>query len=64
MLALFAAVTLFALARGTFDHLSVMREYAVNAGRFAHDRLVLLDELGERVGVELGVASRRSVLLR
>jgi osmoprotectant transport system permease protein len=37
MLALFAAVTLFALAHGTFDHLSVMREYAVNAGRFAHE---------------------------
>jgi len=36
MLALFAAVTLFALARGTFDHLSVMREYAVNAGRSVH----------------------------
>jgi osmoprotectant transport system permease protein len=37
MLALFAAAALFALAHGTFDHLSVMREYAVNAGRFAHE---------------------------
>jgi osmoprotectant transport system permease protein len=26
-----------ALAHGTFDHLSVMREYAVNAVRFAHE---------------------------
>jgi osmoprotectant transport system permease protein len=33
-----------AFAHGTFDHLSVMREYAVNAGRFAHElrRHVLL----------------------
>jgi osmoprotectant transport system permease protein len=37
MLALFAAVTGVALAHGTFDNLSVMREYAVNAGRFAHE---------------------------
>jgi|ERR1700722_831453 osmoprotectant transport system permease protein len=37
MLALFAAAALFALAHGTFDHLSVMREYAVNAARFAHE---------------------------
>jgi osmoprotectant transport system permease protein len=37
MLALFAAAALLALAHGTFDHLSVMREYAVNAGRFAHE---------------------------
>jgi osmoprotectant transport system permease protein len=37
MLALFAAAALFALAHGTFDHLSVMREYAVNSGRFAHE---------------------------
>jgi len=33
-LALFFLVTALALAHGTFDHLSVMREYAVNAGRF------------------------------
>jgi osmoprotectant transport system permease protein len=26
-----------ALAHGTFDHLSIMREYAVNAARFAHE---------------------------
>ncbi len=34
-LALFAAAAVLALAHGTFDNLSVMREYAVNAGRFA-----------------------------
>lgn len=37
MLALFTAAALLALAHGSFDHLSVMREYAVNAGRFAHE---------------------------
>jgi osmoprotectant transport system permease protein len=34
LLAGFLLVTLLVLAHGTFDHLSVMREYAVNAGRF------------------------------
>jgi osmoprotectant transport system permease protein len=37
MLAVFAAVTGLALAHGTFDNLSVMREYAANAGRFARE---------------------------
>jgi osmoprotectant transport system permease protein len=37
MLALFAAAAGLALAHGTFDNLSVMREYAVNAGRFARE---------------------------
>jgi osmoprotectant transport system permease protein len=37
MLALFGAVAVGALAHGTFDHLSVMREYAVNADRFARE---------------------------
>jgi osmoprotectant transport system permease protein len=36
-LALFFVVAGAALASGTFDHLSVMREYAVNAGRFWHE---------------------------
>jgi osmoprotectant transport system permease protein len=31
------AVAWLALAHGTFDHLSIMREYAVNAARFAHE---------------------------
>src|SRR6202042_88413 len=37
MLALFIGVASAALAHGSFDNLSVMREYAVNAGRFAHE---------------------------
>jgi osmoprotectant transport system permease protein len=37
MLALFIGVAGAALAHGSFDNLSVMREYAVNAGRFAHE---------------------------
>src|SRR5204862_307158 len=36
-LALSIAVAGLALAHGTFDHLSVMREYAVNADRFARE---------------------------
>ena len=36
-LLLFFVVALLALAHGTFDHLSVMREYAVNADRFARE---------------------------
>jgi osmoprotectant transport system permease protein len=36
-LALSLAVVLLALTQGTFDHLSVMREYAVNATRFANE---------------------------
>ncbi|NNM61706.1 MAG: ABC transporter permease, partial [Steroidobacteraceae bacterium] len=36
-LAAFLAVAGAALAHGTFDHLSVMREYAVNADRFAFE---------------------------
>jgi osmoprotectant transport system permease protein len=34
LLALFASGLLVALAHGSFDHLSIMREYAVNAARF------------------------------
>lgn len=33
----FLAITLWSLAHGTFDNLSVMREYAVNADRFARE---------------------------
>jgi osmoprotectant transport system permease protein len=36
-LVLFAAVVTLSLAHGTFDQLSVMREYSVNAVRFAHE---------------------------
>ncbi|TLY86974.1 MAG: ABC transporter permease [Gammaproteobacteria bacterium] len=37
LLAVFSALAGLALAHGTFDHLSVMREYAVNADRFARE---------------------------
>jgi osmoprotectant transport system permease protein len=70
MLALFAAVTLFALAHGTFDHLSVMREYAVNAGRFAHEVRqhvwLALGSLGAAVivALPLGILCHRVPRLR
>jgi osmoprotectant transport system permease protein len=70
MLALFAAVTLLALAHGTFDHLSVMREYAVNAGRFAHEVRqhvwLALGSLGAAVMVALplGILCHRVPRLR
>ncbi|HUX72691.1 MAG TPA: ABC transporter permease [Steroidobacteraceae bacterium] len=43
-LAVFIAAAAIPLAHGTFDHISVMREYRVNAGRFQHEarRHVLL----------------------
>jgi osmoprotectant transport system permease protein len=47
LLAAFAAIAAASLAHGTFDNLSVMREYAVNAGRFAH-------ELRQHVSLSLG----------
>ena len=37
LLVIFLAVAVLALASGAFDHLSIMREYAVNAQRFAHE---------------------------
>jgi osmoprotectant transport system permease protein len=46
-LAMFVAIAALTLAHGTFDNLSVMREYAVNAGRFA-------DEVRRHVGLALG----------
>jgi osmoprotectant transport system permease protein len=70
MLALFAALTLFALGRGTFDHLSVMREYAVNAGRFAHEARqhvwLALGSLGAAVivALPLGILCHRVPRLR
>jgi osmoprotectant transport system permease protein len=47
MLALFIALALAALAHGSFDHLSVMREYAINADRFAR-------ETRQHIGLALG----------
>lgn len=58
-LALFLAVAIFSLAHGTFDQLSVMREYSVNAVRFAHELRAHLElavgSLGAAVMVALPV---------
>jgi len=59
-----------AFAHGTFDHLSVMREYAVNAARFAHEaRQHLKLAFGSLaaaavVGLPLGVLCHRQPRLR
>jgi osmoprotectant transport system permease protein len=59
-----------ALAHGTFDHLSVMREYAVNSVRFAHEaRQHLRLAFGSLaaaavVGLPLGVFCHRRPRLR
>ncbi len=47
MLLAFVGIALAALAHGTFDQLSVMREYAVNATRFAH-------EIGQHLWLAVG----------
>jgi osmoprotectant transport system permease protein len=57
LLALAALVLVLAFGSGLFDHLSVMREYAVNAGRFAREArqhvLLALGTLGAAVTVAL-----------
>ncbi len=64
------AVAGLALAHGIFDHLSVMREYAVNAARFAHEaRRHLALAFGSLaaaalVGLPLGVLCHRLPRLR
>jgi osmoprotectant transport system permease protein len=64
-LALFFVVAGLALAHGTFDNLSVMREYAVNAGRFWHEAWqhlwLALGSLGAAVivGLPLGILCHR-----
>jgi osmoprotectant transport system permease protein len=59
LLLLFAAIAGGAFAHGTFDNLSVMREYAVNAGRFAREArqhvLLALGSLAAAVVVALPV---------
>jgi osmoprotectant transport system permease protein len=71
---LFLAATLavagLALAHGTFDHLSVMREYAVNAVRFAREARqhlkLAFGSLGAAVlvGLPLGILCHRRPRLR
>ena len=64
------AVAWLALAHGTFDHMSIMREYAVNAARFGHEaaRHVWLaaGSLGAAliVGLPLGILCHRVPRLR
>jgi osmoprotectant transport system permease protein len=70
LLILFIALAGFALAAGTFDHLSVMREYAVNAERFGRElRQHVWLALGSLVaaaiaGLPLGILCHRVPRLR
>jgi len=69
-LAAFLAAVLAALSTGFFDDLSIMREYAVNASRFAREvRQHLLLAFGSLlsavvVGLPLGVLCHRQTKLR
>ena len=64
------AVAGLVLAHGTFDHLSVMREYAVNAVRFAHEARRHLElafgslAAAALAGLPLGVLCHRLPRLR
>ncbi|MEP7243718.1 MAG: ABC transporter permease [Gammaproteobacteria bacterium] len=66
----FLAVVITTLAHGTFDNLSVMREYSVNASRFAHEaRQHMLLAFGSLaaaviVAIPLGVLCHRVPRLR
>jgi osmoprotectant transport system permease protein len=70
LLIVFLAIAGLALAHGTFDHLSVMREYAVNQTRFAHEArqhvLLALGSLAAAVIVALpvGILCHRAPGLR
>ncbi|MGC2462020.1 MAG: ABC transporter permease [Steroidobacteraceae bacterium] len=70
LLVLFVAVAGLALAHGMFDNLSVMREYAVNAGRFAREArqhvLLALGSLAAAVivALPLGILCHRVPRLR
>jgi len=70
ILAVFLVATVLALGSGLFDDLSIMREYAVNATRFAQEaRRHLLLALGSLlaaviVALPLGVACHREPRLR
>jgi osmoprotectant transport system permease protein len=69
-LGLFLAVAVLALASGLFDQLSIMREYAVNAERFARELrqhvYLALGSLGAAVlvGLPLGIFCHRVPRLR
>lgn len=69
LLAVIAAAVL-ALAHGTFNNVSVMREYSVNAGRFAHEAgqhvLLAFGSLGAAVivAVPVGILCHRIPRLR
>jgi osmoprotectant transport system permease protein len=64
------AVAWLALVHGTFDHLSIMREYAVNAARFAHEAARHVSLAGGSlaaalaVGLPLGILCHRLPRLR
>jgi osmoprotectant transport system permease protein len=66
----FLAIALLSLAHGTFDNLSVMREYAVNADRFAREvRQHVLLALGSLaaaviVAIPIGILCHRVPRLR
>jgi osmoprotectant transport system permease protein len=70
LLAVALAVTLLSLAAGTFDHLSIMREYTINAARFAHESLrhlaLAAGSLGAALiaGLPLGILCYRVPRLR
>ena len=70
LLAMALAVAVLALAHGTFDHLSIMREYAVNAGRFAQESVrhvtLAAGSLGAALvaGLPLGILCYRAPRLR
>ncbi len=70
LLALLIAVIGLALGHGVFDNLSIMREYAVNAERFAHEArqhvLLAIGSLGAAVvaGLPIGILCHRVPRLR
>ena len=69
-LAIFLGVAVLALGSGAFDHLSIMREYAVNAERFVREMrqhvLLAAGSLGAAVlvGLPLGVVCYRVPRIR
>jgi osmoprotectant transport system permease protein len=70
LLAAALAVAVLSLAHGTFDHLSIMREYAVNSARFAQESVRHVALAGGSlaaaliVGLPLGIFCYRAPRLR